>query len=100
MSEIVIGGKRVTIRTSFRGREWYSLPGLYRKAWKGAGADGNYAAVIPFLARVVESWEFEGDPAEEAAYEQLDLLSELVPLADQALLAVSEAAFPSGDSGG
>lgn len=98
MSEALVRGKAATIRVSFRGREWYALPGLYRKAWKGA-TEGNYAAVVPFLARVVESWEFEGDPADEAAYEALDVLGELVPLAEQALLAVAEAAFPPPNPG-
>ena len=98
MSEALVRGKRATIRVSFRGREWYALPGLYRKAWKGA-TDGNYAVVVPFLARVIESWEFDGDPTNEAAYEALDVLGELVPLAEKALLAVAEAAFPQGDAG-
>lgn len=98
MSEALIRGKQATIRVSFRGREWYALPGLYRKAWKGA-TDGNYATVVPFLTRVVESWEFDGDPADEAAYEALDILGELVPLAEKALLAVAEAAFPALDVG-
>jgi hypothetical protein len=96
--ELSVHGKTVRVRDSYKGREWYSLPGLYRRAWKGA-ADGNYASCIPFLARVVEWWEFEGDPADEGAYEALDILAELVPLADQALLAVSEAAFPPAAAG-
>ena len=98
MSGLTIRGKRVTVRESFKGKEWYSLPGLYRKAWKGAH-DGNYAQCIPFLMRVIESWEFDGDPATEADYEALDILSELVPLADQTLIAVSEAAFPTSEPG-
>ena len=98
MSQLTVKDRAITIRESFRGREWYALPGLYRKAWKGA-SEGNYAPVVPFLARVVESWEFDGDPTDEAAYEALDILSELVPLADQALIAVSEAAFPSTEPG-
>jgi len=99
VSQLTIRGKQVQVRESFRGREWYSLPGLYRRAWKAATV-GDYAAVIPFLCRVIESWEFDGNPAEEAAYEQLETLGELMPLADAALLAVSAAAFPTSDIGG
>jgi len=99
MSELTVRGTRVTVRESFKGKEWYALPGLYRKAWKGA-AGGDYALTIPLLVRVVESWEFDGDPATEAAYEALDILSELVPLADGTLIAVSEAAFPTSEPGG
>lgn len=99
MSELTINGKLVVVQQSFRGKEWYSLPAAYRRAWKGA-ATGDYGPAIPFLARVIESWEFDGNPTDEAAYERLDILAELVPLADGVLLAVSEAAFPKTDAGG
>jgi hypothetical protein len=98
VADLTIAGKRVTVRESFRGREWWSLPALYRKAW-AAARKGDYTDTIPFLARVVESWEFDGDPALAATYEQLDAMAELMPLADGAVLAVNEAAFPKAKVG-
>lgn len=98
MSELTVAGKRVTVRDSFRGREWYALPGLYRKAL-AAARKGDYGDAVPFLARVVESWEFEGEPSKATAYESLDVMAELMPLADGALLAVAEAAFPKAGVG-
>lgn len=99
MSQVTIRGKAVEVRESFKGKEWYALPGLYRRAWRAAAA-GDYAPVIAFLAAVITSWEFEGAPADEAAYEQFDVLGELMVMADGALLAVRAAAFPPSDVGG
>ena len=93
VSELVIAGKKVQVRTSFKGREWMALPALYRRAWTGA-RDGKYAECVPFLARVIEDWEFQGKPAEESSYDALEVIGELVPLADATLMAVAEAAFP------
>lgn len=99
MRELTVAGKSVRVRTSFRGREWYSLPADYRKAGR-AMQSGNYEDALPFLTRVIESWEFEGDPQDEAAYEGLDVLAELMPLAGDVVIAVSEAAFPQAEPGG
>jgi len=93
MAEITVAGKKVTVRTSFRGREFYSLPGLFRNAAAGA-EKGDCAAIVPFLTKVVTDWEFAGDPADPAAYEDLDTFQELLPLANQAFVIVAEAAFP------
>ena len=98
MSEITVRGKQVVVRTSFRGREWYSLPADFRKAVRAREA-GDYAGAVPFLARVIEAWEFDGDPADVAAYEGLEVMAELVPLTGAVLGAVAEAAFPKTDAG-
>ncbi len=98
MKELVINGKKVQVRTSFRGREWYSLPADFRRAGQ-AIEKGEYEGAIPFLSRVIESWEFEGDPAEAASYEGLDVLAELVPLTGEAVVAVAESAFPQAAAG-
>ncbi len=98
LTDVEIGGKKVTVRTSFRGKQWWSLPADYRAAGK-AIQSGDYSGVIPFLARVIESWDFEGSPAEPASYEQLDVLSELMPLAGEVIRVVWEAAFPESELG-
>lgn len=98
MSEIVVRDKRLTVRTSFKGKEWYSLPGDYRRALE-AYQRGDYSEAIAFLSRVIESWEFAGEPSEAASYEKLDVLSELRPLLLGVLGTVAEAAFPKVESG-
>ncbi len=99
MSQLTVAGKKVEVRTSFRGKEWWSLPADYRAAGR-AIQSGDYSGVVPFLARVIESWEFEGEPSDPASYEKLDVLTELMPLAGEAVRVVFEAAFPEAEPGG
>jgi len=98
VTEITVRGKAVHVRTSFKGRDWYSLPADFRKTLRAREA-GDYAGAVPFLARVIEAWEFDGDPTDVAAYEGLEVMAELVPLTGAVLSAVAEAAFPKTDAG-
>lgn len=98
MRELTVAGKSVCVRTSFRGREWYSLPADYRKAAR-ALETGDYGLAIPFLTRVIESWDWTGDPSDAASYEELDVMSELMALTLEVMHAVHEAAFPSPEPG-
>ena len=93
MAEVTINGKTVQVRTSFKGRQWYSLPADYRAAIDGA-SKGDYIVTIPLLRRVIEAWQFEGDPTDEAAYEGLEVFAELRPLVGAVIGTISEAAFP------
>jgi hypothetical protein len=96
VADLTIAGKRVTVRESFRGREWWSLPALYRRILE-ADRKGDYTDAIPFLCRVIESWEFDGDPAQPEAYEALETMAELRPLAQGAIMTVAGAGFPKGE---
>lgn len=40
----------------------------------------DIATMVPLAVRMVEQWEFDGDPADPASYEMLDVVSEAWPL--------------------
>jgi len=75
---IEIDGKAVTMRSRFPAKENWDLPGLFMRL--GGGDDFDLKQMVPILPRLIQSWEFEGDPADEAAYGELDLFRELIPL--------------------
>jgi len=77
---ITINGKQVHIKSHFPARDNWDLPQVLM-AFANQGSDKlDMQRVVPALPRLIESWEFEGDPAEEDAYGDLDLFRELIPL--------------------
>lgn len=77
-NEVVVNGRVVRMRRRFPAKENWDLPGLFMRL--GGGGDFDLQQMVPILPRLIESWEFAGDPADEAAYGELDLFRELIPL--------------------
>ena len=75
MAEIQVAGKKVVLRERFPLRTHGDVVGLLR--------DVNLSrmeTVLPLAIKTIESWEFEGDPAKEGSYQEMDAVSELWPL--------------------
>lgn len=77
MPEITVSGRRVTLRERFPAKDFWDIPSMIAEV---AGEGIDYQRHIPLLMRIIESWEFEGDPADAEAYGELDILRELRPL--------------------
>lgn len=75
MAEITVNGKRVVLRDSFPLTTHGNIIKLVRDA-----TIEDLRTVIPVVAATVVEWEFAGDPADPAAYEQMDALAEVWPL--------------------
>lgn len=77
-----INGKEVVFRERFPAKEFWDLPAkivqLHRM--RGGQEEFDMQLAVPLLARVIESWEYEGDPADEASFGELDVLGDLLPL--------------------
>lgn len=75
--EFTVNGKRVWLRKRLPLREQDALLEL-----AAACSNTKPRTNIPVMARLIESWEFAGDPADPEAYEDLDLLDEFLPLVE------------------
>jgi hypothetical protein len=86
-----INGKQVTFRSRFPARDNWDLPqklaAISEQTQKG-GLD--LKMVVPVLQRMIESWEFDGDPAKADAYGDLDIFSELIPMLGAAAKTIGE----------
>lgn len=71
-----IAGKRVALKRRLPLRDGHQLPALLQ-----ACQDGDLRSQVAVMVRVIESWGFAGDPADAAAYDDLDVYSEILPLA-------------------
>ena len=87
--ELMINGKIVRVKSRFPARENWDLPNLLMKFSQQEGGF-DLKQIVPVLPRLVESWEFEGDPTDEDAYEELDLFRELIPLVREVSLALGQ----------
>ena len=94
MPEFTIAGKRVTLRERFPASEFWDMPKLISDL-VGEGTD--YEKHIPLLLRLIESWEFDGDPTDPEAYGELDILRELRPLIRASSDYVAEMVSGEGD---
>ena len=79
MFERVIGGKRVIFREKLAAKGCWNLLAKIN-AFAGEAAQGDFTNALPILTRAIESWEFEGDPGDEAAYDALDQIEEMPSL--------------------
>lgn len=75
MAEITIAGKRVVLRERFPLKDNADL----LKAWREAKSE-DMQTVVPLCIRHVESWEFEGNPADPESWQELDVLTEIRPI--------------------
>jgi len=67
--EIKVNGKAVVLRTRLPGRQTWEM---VRNAASEGATMPEYDDAVKQLTIFVESWEFEGDPGDPAAYEALD----------------------------
>lgn len=78
MAEIEINGKKVVLRDKLPAKANYDMLGNAAQVIEGAFKDFDKG--VAFIQRFVVSWEFDGDPADPASYEDLDLTSEMLAL--------------------
>jgi len=73
--EFIVAGKKVVLRERISLGDGYDIIGLF------TGIDSNdLRTSIPIMSKMIESWEFEGDPSEPASYDKLDVLTEVIPM--------------------
>ena len=73
--EFQVAGKKVVLRERISLGDGYNIIGLF------SSIDSNdLRTSIPIMAKMIESWEFEGDPSDPAAYDKLDVLIEVIPM--------------------
>jgi hypothetical protein len=70
MTEMIVAGRRVTIRDEYPFNEFPDLISLYR----GMKAD-TPQTVIPVARQMVTGWEFQGDPTTDEAYQSMDAIA-------------------------
>ncbi len=73
--EFTVAGKKVVLRERITLGEGYDIIGLF------SSIDTNdLRTSIPIMVKMIESWEFEGEPDDPASYDQLDVLTEVIPM--------------------
>lgn len=88
---ITINGKAVTIKDRFPAKENWDLPNVLMSFARQEGEQGfDLQRIVPALPRLIEAWEFQGDPADPDAYGELDLFRELIPLVREVSQALGE----------
>lgn len=75
--EFYIGDKRVQLKQRIPLKVAPKLPVLLEQVEK------DLRAVARVGVLMIEEWDFEGSPADLRAYEDLDIFSELMPLASR-----------------
>lgn len=76
-NERLINGKRVTFRSRIPLSKAPTLP----KMLEAIGNDLRAVARVGVI--VVESWEFDGAPTDPRSYDDLDITTEVLPLAKE-----------------
>ena len=90
MFDYMVNGKKVTFKAKLPLREARSLPKLL-----AATAADDYDSQIAVMVILIDSWDYDGDPSDPKSYEDMDILSEIVPLSK---LCVEYLSAKSGDS--
>jgi hypothetical protein len=72
--EHTVAGKQVTLKRRLPGKEAHLLPKLLMDY------NGDTDTVVEMGRLAIEAWEFPGNPAKKAAYEEMDVFDELLPL--------------------
>ena len=98
-----INGKEVTFREKLRADMWWPLFPTLTAAMQAIGGapDDESRGMILFrsvewdfacqvISGMVESWEFDGDPADADVIGSLDLISEVLPLFSAVISTVIE----------
>lgn len=70
-----LAGKTVTLRKRLPASEGGKVYALLQ-----AGSMTDMLTYAPFLALLIEAWQFDGDPRDVASYDALDTPTELMPL--------------------
>lgn len=102
MADLTIDGKSVTLRDSWTGRAAFRAstaldalsPALKSRDDLRAHADSAYDSYIALCQAGITAWEFEGDPADAAAYEALPMAVQW-ELFGAVLAAAARALIPS-----
>jgi hypothetical protein len=77
--DLSINGKAVHLKQRLPLKDGHRLPLLLK-----ACEDGDLLSQVKVLSLVVESWDYEGDPAQASAYDELDVFTEIIPMATAA----------------
>ena len=80
MAEVMVNGKRVVLKDALRGRDGWRVVELFQEAQAREELRETYEANRELVSLVVESWEFDGDPADPASYDAMDTFREFQPL--------------------
>lgn len=75
--EVTVSGKKVKLYDKLEARRNWDVMQKWQKL-----DPNNFDDVAGFMARLVESWEFPGDPADVESYAKLDLFTEFTPICD------------------
>lgn len=75
--EHIVNGKRVTFRTEYPVEQYHDLPHLWYLANQD---DATFEQKAKVLSKLIESWEFDGEPSDPAAVAALNLWSEFWPV--------------------
>lgn len=82
-----INGKKVVLQERLPLRDYNNIFALTGKI------DGeNLRTFLPICLKMVSSWEFPGDPKDEAAWDELDIFTELLPIANFVQASITERA--------
>lgn len=73
--EILINGKRVVFKERLPLSKAPELPAMLAKV------ESDLRAVARVGAVLIEDWEFDGNPSDRRSYEDLDIPTEVMPLA-------------------
>ena len=105
-----INGKEVVFRDKLESARWWPLLPVIAsmqaadeslpEAQRGIAVLTNleWPSVRALFAASVASWEFDGDPADEASYDRLDLFQETIPLLMALTTTIGERASDLGES--
>lgn len=76
--EVQIDGTTVVLRDKLTLKDGYDVYGFIMQC-----DAQDMRTHVPLMRRMIESWEFEGDPSKAASYDELDMLRVLIPLSNQ-----------------
>ena len=73
--EFTVANKKVVLRERISLGDGYDIIDLF------SSIDSNdLRTSIPIMTKMIESWEFEGEPSDRASYDNLDVLAEFIPM--------------------
>lgn len=82
---VTVAGKAVHLKGHLPLKVGHRLPAMLQ-----ACGDGDLNTVVKVLALVIESWDFDGDPSSPVTYEEMDVYTEIIPLAQQVVQRLTE----------
>ncbi len=80
--ELTVNGTRVVLRDKLSAKANWDL---LQKAQTFSGGTATFEDMVEIVRRYVKEWDFPGDPADPASYEDLDLFKELLPIVNAAI---------------